>query len=268
MKKLSIIIAIVLLLSLCGCSGFSIVSGNDISTLQGWVFQYNEGTNDYSIFFSLLNQKDQMISADVDVSVRIENDAGETVYNETTAVSKDDFGYYTNSIVGERLLAEFRIKKDDISPGKSSDGTVYLTVSNTAENIAFDEVNCSAYSLPTKDVNLIFDNMPQELKLHGYGGTVSAIIQINEITFEYNKDILSTLKITVSGEKTYNGKNYGYDMIDYKLYDSENNVVDSGSIYLSSLSKGDKFKDDSISFYDAIPGETYRLKLYEKDLYN
>lgn len=54
-------------------------------------------------------------------------------------------------------------------------------------------------------------------------------------------------------------------MIDYKLYDSDDYIVDSGNIYLSGLSKGDKFRDDSIIIYDVIPGTTYVLKLTEYD---
>ena len=42
-------------------------------------------------------------------------------------------------------------------------------------------------------------------------------------------------------------------MISYKLYDSAGYLVDSGNIYLSSLSAGDKFKDDSVVIYDILP---------------
>lgn len=56
-----------------------------------------------------------------------------------------------------------------------------------------------------------------------------------------------------------------YDMISYKLYDSEEYMITSGDIYLDSLDEGDKFKDDSIVIYDITPGETYRLILSEYD---
>ena len=55
------------------------------------------------------------------------------------------------------------------------------------------------------------------------------------------------------------------DIIRYKLYDSGECMVTSGSIYLDSLDQGDKFKDDSIVIYDIIPGETYRFVLGEYD---
>lgn len=40
-------------------------------------------------------------------------------------------------------------------------------------------------------------------------------------------------------------------------------VVEDGIFYLSSLSSGDKFKDDSIVIYDVIPGETYSIDFFE-----
>ena len=52
-------------------------------------------------------------------------------------------------------------------------------------------------------------------------------------------------------------------MISYKLYDSVGYLVDSGNIYLSSLSTGDKFKDDSVVIYDITPGESYTFQLSE-----
>ncbi len=52
-------------------------------------------------------------------------------------------------------------------------------------------------------------------------------------------------------------------MVGYKLYDCDDYMVDSGSIYLSGLSEGDKFRDDSIIIYDITPGLTYVLELTE-----
>ena len=57
----------------------------------------------------------------------------------------------------------------------------------------------------------------------------------------------------------------GYDIIIYKLYDDDGYMVGSGNIYLSALSEGDKFKDDSLVIYDVTPGTSYALKLMEYD---
>ena len=77
---------------------------------------------------------------------------------------------------------------------------------------------------------------------------------------------ISQLKIALLGEKVY-GKDSGgiaYDVIDYKLYDSEGYSIDSGSVFLDSLREGEKFKDSSIVIYDITPGETYELQLMER----
>ncbi len=166
-----------------------------------------------------------------------------------------------------QFLAELRIPATDITFGKSSNGTVYLTIYKN-DTVRFDEVNCSAYyCLPISDVELTFDTLPLNIDVKGYDGSIEATIQINDITYLFEKDYIPQIKITVSGTKLY-GKTDSmpnYDMISYKLYDSEGYVITSGNIYLDSLDQGDKFKDDSIVIYDITPGETYKLVLSEYD---
>ncbi len=67
---------LLLFLMLCGCSVSTITpyEDNNIETLKNWSFQFNEGTNDYSVFFGLLNKNNEYISADVDVDIRIVNE--------------------------------------------------------------------------------------------------------------------------------------------------------------------------------------------------
>ena len=54
-------------------------------------------------------------------------------------------------------------------------------------------------------------------------------------------------------------------MIRYKLYDHTGCMISSGNISLSSLSAGDKFRDDSVVIYDVTPGESYTFRLAEYD---
>lgn len=262
MKKALIILSVLLLFLLYGCS----VSQTDsIETLKGWSFQFNEGTNDFSLFFGLLNQNDSSVSADVDVDIRIVNEDGEEVYTGTKSVSKDDFSYYTSQAAGEQYLANVKIPASDIALGTSSNGTVFFTVYK-ANIVSFDEVNCKAlYCLPIKDIQLTCDSFPLELKVKDYLGNTESIIQINDVTYNFEKDYVPQLEITISGEKTYGNGSSGYDVISYKLYDSDDYMIDSGNIYLSALSEGDKFRDSSVIIYDVTPGTTYVLKLTEYD---
>ena len=199
-------------------------SASRVETLKSWSFQYNEGTSDYSLFFGLADKKDKSLSADVDVDIRIVNDSDEEVYAGTKSVSTE---YKENAV-------------------------------------QFDEVNCDAlYCLPIEDVQVTFDSFPLDLKVKDFMGGTASVIQIQGAEFKFDKDYSPQLTITITGEKKIGSSDSGYDMISYKLYDSAGYLVDSGNIYLSSLSTGDKFRDDSIVIYDITPGESYTFQLSE-----
>ena len=262
MKKAIFALSLLFVFLLYGCST---PQAPRIEKLKGWSFQFNAGTNDFSLFLGLLDENDASISAEVDVDIRIVNENDEEVYQDTKTVSKDDFDYYTSQAAGEQYLANIRIPASDISPGTSSNGKVFLTVYKD-DTVRFDEVNCDAlYCLPIKDVQLTCDSLPLELNLKDYLGNTESIIRINDVSYNFEKEYLPQLEVTISGEKTYGEKNLGYDIISYKLYDSDGCMVDSGSIYLSALSEGDKFKDNSLVIYDIVPGTSYTLKLVEYD---
>ncbi|MCM1120840.1 MAG: hypothetical protein NC543_15960 [bacterium] len=233
-----------------------------IATIKGWSFQYNQGTDDYSLFFGLLNDEEEVVSANVNVDIRIINDNGEEVFAATKSVTDNDFAYYESSVTGTQYLANIRIPTAEIKEGTSSDGTVYFTVYK-GNTVLFDEVNCMAlYCLPISDIELTVDNLPVEVKVKGYDGSTESIIKITEVSYTFEKEYTPQLKITLTGQKTY-GNNSVYDIIAYKLYDSEEYLIDTGMVYLRSLDNGDKFKDNSIVIYDVIPGETYSLRLTE-----
>ena len=201
MKRMLVLLLIVLQISLCGCSlAIDSVSADNIETLKGWSFQYNSGTNDYSLFFGLLNEHDEYISAEVKVDIRIVNDRGEEVYFETQSVSKRDFGTYESQASGRRFLANVRISADDIRKGKSNNGTVYLTVYKD-DTVRFDEVNCSAlYCLPVAELQLTALDLPKAIEVNGYDGSTEGIIKVTEIEYSFDTDITPCLAITIIGE--------------------------------------------------------------------
>ena len=259
MKRIFLMWGLVIVLLLSGCSSLA----PRVESLKSWSFQYNEGTGDYSLFFGLADKNDKPLSAGVDVDIRIVNDENEEVYTGTKPVSPDAFGYYTSRVAGERYLANVRIPAAEIKAGKSASGKVYFTVYKENE-VRFDEVNCDALNcLPIEDIQVTFDSFPLELKVKDFMGGTASVIQIEGAEFEFDKDYSSRLTITVDGEKKSGRSDFGYDMISYKLYDSAGYLVDSGNIYLSSLSAGDKFKDDSVVIYDITPSESYTFQLSE-----
>lgn len=74
----------------------------------------------------MLNKNNEEISAEIDVDIRIVNDEGEEVYEETKNVFETDFDYYTSQAAEEQYLAELRIPATDIISGRSSNGTVFF----------------------------------------------------------------------------------------------------------------------------------------------
>lgn len=267
-RAVSLLLAVFLVLGLTACiqySGTPTEAFPDIETLKSWSFQYNKSTNDYSLFFALCNAAGAYVSAEVDVDIRIVNDAGEEIYRAAKSVSKDDFDYYTSKAAGEEFLANVRIPEKDIKAGKSQSGTVYFTV-HKGNVVDFNEVNCTAsYCLPISDVTLSTDPLPTTINCKSYDGSVASKIQIEGVSYVYDKDILPELKITISGTKTYGTNALASDIICYKIYDSNGYLVDSGTVYLRALTEGDKFKDDSIVLYDLTPGEMYTIKFVEYD---
>lgn len=259
MKRWILIWSLALTLLLSGCGS----SASRVETLKSWSFQYNEGTSDYSIFFGLADKNDKPLAADVDIDIRIVNDENEEVYSGTKSVSSDDFGNYTSQAAGDQYLANVRIPAAEITAGKSANGKVYFTVYKENE-VQFDEVNCDAlYCLPIEDVQVTFDEFPLDLKVKDFMGGTASVIQIQGAEYKFDKDYSPRLNITITGEKKSGSGNSGYDMVSYKLFDSAGYMIDSGNVYLSSLSAGDKFKDDSVVIHDVIPGESYVFQLSE-----
>lgn len=261
MKRFFLVCVLVIALLLSGCGS----AASRVETLNSWSFQYNEETDDYSLFFGLADKNDKPLSAEVDVDIRIVNDEDEEVYTGTKSVSADDYDYYTSQIAGEQYLANVRIPASEITAGKSASGKVYFTVHKDDE-VQFDEVNCEAlFCLPVEDVQVTFDSFPLDLNVKDFMGNTESVIQIQGAEYKFEKEYSPQLTITITGEKKSGSSNSGsgYDIISYKLYDSANYMVDSGNIYLSSLSAGDKFKDDTVVIYDVTPGESYTFQLSE-----
>ena len=243
---------------LCACS-----SGINVEHMKGWSFQYNEGTNDYSLFFGLEDNFENQTTADCTVDIRIENDNGEKVYSGTKDITTSDFDTYTSEAQGKRLLADVRIAENEITPGSSASGTVYFTV--TGEYFSFSEADCSAFAcLPIKETALIVNDLPMEVIQKGAFGGIEGKYTITDVSYSVDTSLSSaTLAIIISGEKT-GGKSsaYSYDKFSYKLYDSEEYLVDSGQILIGTgLDVGDKFKTEDNYIYGITPGETYTLVL-------
>ncbi len=256
-KKVKVIIGIIIVLVLVIIIGK--IFSHRVNTLTNWSFQNNDSTDDYSLFFALCDTKEKEVAASGKVSIRIENENGQVVYEGKKAFDKSDFGTYESKAAGEHFLADVRIGKDEMAEGSSENGMVYFTISG--DNFAFDEVHCEAYDLPTEEIRIDVQGLPQEICQKDWDGSLKSKIMLTDVTYSITSGTMPSAAFTISGEKTYGrSASIGYDMIGYQLCDSNGYVVDSGQIFIDkTLGSGDKFSDDSLTIYDLIPGETYVL---------
>ena len=112
-------------------------------------------------------------------------------------------------------------------------------------------------------VTVELPQMPQEYK-YAIGARIYSRYTLTDLEVEVKKSFEDyNLVIKVAGEKTGDfkgaeGTNNGY--IQYKLYDEEGYVADTGTIMLPSYSVGDKFRDLKEYIY-GVPAGHYRLEL-------
>lgn len=196
-KKVKVIIGIIIVVVLVIVIGK--ISSHRVNTLANWSFQYNDSTDDYSLFFALCDTKEREVAASGKVSIRIENENGQVVYEGKKAFDKSDFGTYESKAAGEHFLADVRIGKDEMAEGSSEKGTVYFTVSGS--DYVFDEVHCEAYNLPTKEITIDVQGLPQEICQKDWDGSVKAKLMITDVTYSVSSDMMAGITFSISGER-------------------------------------------------------------------
>ena len=221
--------------------------------------QHDDGK--FTLLFSLQNILNDRISSPCLVKMRIVNEENETVYTGKKTVRTSDFGYWTSTLAGERYLASVTINDTEITNGSSSSGTIYFTVENEGY-FSFDETSLSIYDeLPVSPVTVELPALPLSVNEKSYDGSVRSTCAINNITYEIDG---SEMIIKFEGVKTadVDGNNNSDSCIfSWKLYDSDNYVIDSGNVFTSNLVVGEKFKDEKEYIYNIKAGEKYRLQI-------
>lgn len=221
--------------------------------------QHDDGK--FILLFSLQNILKDRISSPCLVKIRIVNKENETVYTGKKIVRTSDFGYWTSKLAGERYLASVTIKDSDIIKGSNSSGTIYFTVENEGY-FKFDETSLSIYDeLPVNPVTVELPALPLSVSKKSYNGSIRSTCTINNITYEVDG---SCMTIYFEGVKTadVNGNNNSDSCIfGWKLYDSDNYVIDSGNVFTSDLVVGEKFKDEKAYIFNIKAGGKYRLQI-------
>ena len=104
--------------------------------------------------------------------------------------------------------------------------------------------------------------LPTTLSYYKYNGTKESSCSVTDVSFEVSGD---DLYIYFTGRKTYDSRGSGQSdscKISWKLYDSNNNVIEAGTTYTLSLATGEGFVKTKDTAYNCItPGETYYIVL-------
>ncbi len=105
-------------------------------------------------------------------------------------------------------------------------------------------------------------SLPQTISYYKSGGNKQSSCSVTDISFEVSGD---DLYIYFTGRKTYDSRGSGQSdscKIGWKLYDSNNNVIATGTAYTLSLAVGEGFVKTKDTAYNCITaGGTYKLVL-------
>lgn len=240
---------------------------DSVKYLSDRSFFYYDNEDQFVLLFALKDENETRIAAPSEVKVRIENDEGVIVYEDTHYLTPHDFSTWTSVLHGERYLASVRIDPEKITESNSSSGTVYFTVTNGY--IYFEESEVSASELPKVNkaalCSLDTSPVPTEISYSSSSGRLYSKVNITELSYEFSESYDGSVSLTLffTGQKTYDyeGDNKSSSCkIGWKLYDEEGFVVKTGTCYTSSLEAGEKFKKCEETIYSLEPG-AYSLKL-------
>ena len=147
MKKFNRIIVysmmVLLLLTLTGCNKTKVVSVEDCK------FRYNETDDNYTLNFSLMDEKDRFVVAEADVEMWVVNDDNEIVFSGKRRITEENFKNY--NLNGEdKTLAEIVIEPNEVDKADTSDGVMNFYVNG--KGFDFYDCKCDVNNqLPLKD---------------------------------------------------------------------------------------------------------------------
>ncbi|MGN0640274.1 MAG: hypothetical protein ACI4JT_04905 [Oscillospiraceae bacterium] len=232
--------------------------------------QYTEAQKSHQAFWSFAETQDgEYISADALIMIKIVNENGETVYDQTHQVDESFYATYTNPYWDKpRYLGCINISQSDITKGTISKGVLYISAS-TPDGEFWEPYEVSITNLPLMDFNMTLPSMPVTISNFTYSGKLERKIEVQNIdyTYEDNYNGTVTLELNIKAKMTYNNSGNTHSdisKIGYKIKDSEGFVVDSGTILLDPMCVGDMIKEEK-SVYSLKLGETYTLELIDAD---
>ena len=226
----------------CGIRSISMTDKEKEAAIKvkDMTYSVTEYSSEVQMWISFKDEKGYSVSAPANVDVKILDENGDTLYENTVLLKTSQ--YYVS------------VNYKDLIPAKTSTGTLCYKVYN--DYFSFEEIRAEIKNLPwTVDVEL--PTVPQTVLYY-----TDASHKITNITYEVKNN---NITFYGSGEKLFdkNGANYSRTACwGWKLYDSEGYVVATGMAVGTGVTVGEKFKDVRFSAVNVIEqGKSYRLEL-------
>ena len=242
-----------------------------VEYLSNFLFSTDKPNEKFVLSFGLKDQFNSYIKPPAFVDIKIKNDNGETVYNQTKAVQTNDYAYVTTRY-SNYTGAKIEIPFSDILKSSEKTGTAYIKVYHPSGYFSFNEKEARIYGdLPevnyADSCSIDMPITPWFLGNEDYRGNLESSVKITNIRCKIESSYDKKVKATIyfSGEKTYDSEGSGYSrpcVIGWKLYDEDGYVVESGTHYTSNMAVGEKFKDSEEYIYRLSPGK-YRLEILD-----
>ena len=113
-------------------------------------------------------------------------------------------------------------------------------------------------------VEVTIEPLPKTVNHYSHDGSVRTAVRIDNITYEYKNE---SLCFYFTGEKTYDcdgDEETNYCKFRWTLYDSEGDILESRTIFISNLAVGDKFKDKVGYALGCVEqGKSYKIVISE-----
>lgn len=228
--------------------------------------EYYQNDNLERVFFSLMDQNKKEMSASGNVDMRIENN-GEVVYQKTVQFTNGNFSDWTSSSYGKRYMCSIDIPTNDITPGKNSNGKIYIKV--YGNEFSFDEYSLDMHNLPQKTtiINLpstpvsIVDSVTVKNNLTGRYQKATCNINIENIEVQAESDdvkLIFTGKVTSATDSVTWTDSHSYFFSVRLIKDGV--TVDSKIVMTPIIYLNNKFSCD-VSFFDLDNAGEYNVAI-------
>lgn len=242
---------------------------SEVSKIGSRTVDYNSSTDEFRVFFDLVDANGNLTSSEGYADISIVNDNSETVYEKCIEFTEDNFTEWTNSYWDERhYMACIYIPRSDITPGTVQTGTLSLAVTCSDGEVYFEPYQIKIYNdLPISEVSITLPELPVTLKQLDYNGNFKNQMTVKAIDYTITNlmDGEATIEfsLTVSLDKS-SADSESYSEFTYKLYDSSDVVVDSGIVLNNPVSVGESTVS-KVYVFNLIPGENYKLVLDDSE---